>query len=592
MSYLALSHPRSARGCETIAWNNGAGSIVSLIMKSGDVLRLAGVFFCLLAVAACNGSEAGKAGVEAAPPVSEEPAEVAPRPDIYATFPLTADLNALSEQQRQMLVLLIEASDVMDDLFWRQAFRDGYKDWLGSIDDADARRFARLNYGPWDRLDEDKPFLDGFGEKPLGANLYPSDITAEEFEAAKLEGKRGLYSLIRRDEAGQLTLVPYHVAYAAELGRAAALLRDAADLAEHEGFANYLRLRAEALVTDDYQPSDLAWLDVKSNPIELVIGAIETYEDRLFGYKAAYESYVLIKDQQWSERLARFAKFLPELQEGLPVPEEFKAEKPGTDSDVNAYDAIYYSGHSNAGSKTIAINLPNDEQVQLQKGTRRLQLKNAMQAKFEKIVEPIADILIDRGQRQHITFDAFFSNTMFHEVAHGLGIKNTVNGKGTVREALRDLASSMEEGKADILGLYMITSLHEAGELGETDLRDNYVTFLASIFRSVRFGASSAHGQANMVRFNFFAERGAFVRDADSGAYIVDFERMKEAIAAMSELLLTLQGTGDYAGTAKLLQESGSVGAELQGALNRLTDADIPVDIEFRQGLVELGLVE
>jgi hypothetical protein len=544
--------------------------------------------FLLASVAACSKPDADSAAPAAQPPS----ASVAPRPEIYANFALTADLSGLSEQQRQMLVLLIEASNVMDDLFWRQAFREEYADWLASIGVAETRHFAELNYGPWDRLAEDRPFMDGFGEKPLGANLYPHDMTVEEFEAAPLDGKRGLYSLIRRDQSGTLTVVPYRVAYAEQLNRAAALLRDAADLSQHEGFANYLRLRAEALVTDDYQPSDFAWMDIKTNPIELVIGAIETYEDRLFGYKAAYESYVLIKDQEWSERLARFSQFLPELQEGLPVPAEFKAEKPGTDSDINAYDVVYYAGHSNAGSKTIAINLPNDEQVQLQKGTRRLQLKNAMQAKFEKILEPVADVLIHDSQRQYISFDSFFANTMFHEVAHGLGIKNTINGKGTVREALRDLASSMEEGKADILGLYMITRLHEAGELGEVDLRDNYVTFMAGIFRSMRFGASSAHGKANMLRFNFFAERGAFVRDPETGTYTVDFDRMQEAMTALSELLLTLQGTGDYAGTAALIEEKGVIGPELQRDLDRLTQADIPVDIEFTQGLAELQLTE
>ncbi|HEX6260464.1 MAG TPA: Zn-dependent hydrolase, partial [Woeseiaceae bacterium] len=436
------------------------------------VLRQLGAALLIASFTACSGPDADNQPTEKPPPHVEHPASAEPRSEIYANFVLSADLSGLSNAQRQMLVLLIEASNVMDDLFWRQAFRDDYAEWLASIGVAETRRFAELNYGPWDRLAEDRPFMDGFGEKPLGANFYPPDMTAEEFEAAPLEGKRDLYTLVRRDSAGGLIVVPYHVAYGAELARAASLLRDAADLSEHEGFANYLRLRAEALVTDEYQPSDLAWMDVKTNIIELVIGAIETYEDRLFGYKAAYESYVLLKDQEWSERLARFAEFLPQLQEGLPVPAELKAETPGLDSDVNAYDVLYYAGHSNAGSKTIAINLPNDEQVQLQKGTRRLQLKNAMQAKFEKILEPIADILISESQRRHISFDSFFANTMFHEVAHGLGIKNTINGKGTVREALRDLASSMEEGKADILGLYMITHLHEAGELGEIDLRD------------------------------------------------------------------------------------------------------------------------
>jgi hypothetical protein len=426
--------------------------------------------------------------------------------------------------------------------------------------------------------------------KPLGANFYPHDMSKEEFEASDLPGKEGLYTFLRRDAEGALAIVPFHEAYADELDQAAALLRQAAVLADHEGFANYLRLRADSLVNDDYQTSDLAWMDVKTNPIDLVIGAIEVYEDRMFGYKAAYESYVLIKDRDWSERLGKFADFLPELQRGLPVPDAYKQETPGTDSDLNAYDVVYYAGHSNAGSKTIAINLPNDEEVQLQKGTRRLQLKNAIQAKFEKILVPIADVLIDESQRQHVNFDSFFANTMFHEVAHGLGIKNTINGKGTVREALLDVYSDMEEGKADVLGLYMITRLHEAGELGEIDLRDNYVTFMASIFRSIRFGASSAHGRANMVRFNFFAERGAFIRDAETGRYKVDFDRMQDAMAALSELLLTLQGNGDYEGASELLAGKGVISGELQSGLDRLTYANIPVDIVFNMGVAELGL--
>lgn len=568
------------------------GEIIVKTMNKIAALRTLGVSILLAGpMAGCNGPDTAEPVSEsAAPPVEEQSALAAPRPEIYANVTLTADLSAFTEEQRRMIVLLIEASQVMDDLFWRQAFRDDYQEWLQTIGVAETRHFAELNYGPWDRLKNDTPFMDGFGEKPLGANFYPADMTREEFEAAALPEKTGLYSLIRRDETEALTVVPYHVAWSEELGRAAALLREAADLAQHEGFANYLRLRAAALVTDVYQPSDMAWLDVKTNPIDLVIGAIETYEDRLYGYRAAYESYVLIKDRDWSERLARFAEFLPELQKGLPVADEFKAQTPGTDSDLNAYDVIYYAGHSNSGSKTIAINLPNDEKVQLEKGTRRLQLKNAMQAKFDKILEPIADMLIDDAQREQVTFDAFFANTMFHEVAHGLGIKNTVNGKGTVREALLDTAGSMEEGKADILGLYMITRLHEKGELGEIDLRDNYVTFVASVFRSIRFGASSAHGKANMVRFNFFADRGAIVRDPESGKYSIDFDRMDEAMTALSELLLTVQGTGDYEGAVKLMEEKGVIGAQLQSDLDRLTQASIPVDIEFSQGVAELGL--
>ncbi|MEJ2255977.1 MAG: Zn-dependent hydrolase [Woeseiaceae bacterium] len=528
---------------------------------------------------------------EPPPDVSVQPLDQAEvRPEIYAEFRLTADLDHLSDEQQQMVGLLIEAADIMDDLFWRQSFGDDYEEWLASITDSRTRRFAEINYGPWDALDDDKPFMDGFGPKPPGAQFYPEDMSRDEFENAFLPGKAGLYSFVRRDAEGKLTLVPYHVEYADELAAAARLLREAAALAESPDFATYLKLRAAALISDEFQLSDSYWMDVKDNEIDVVIGPIETYMDRLFGYRTAYEAYVLVKDLAWSERLARFAAFLPQLQEGLPVPDAYKQESPGTDADLNAYDVVYYAGHSNAGSKTIAINLPNDEQVQLEKGSRRLQLKNAMQAKYEKILEPIADELIDESQRQHITFDAFFANTMFHEVAHGLGIKNTIDGNGTVQHALQEYSSSMEEGKADILGLYMITELHKAGELGDVDLRDYYVTFMTSVFRSIRFGAASAHGKANMVRFNYFLAEGAFVRDAESGRYRVDFERIGDAISGLSRLLLTLQGDGDYEGAKDLTETQGIIAPTLQNDLDRLTEANIPVDITFRQGAAELGL--
>ena len=511
------------------------------------------------------------------------------RKGIYAPFELTADLSSLSDRQKQMLVKLIRASEIMDELFWNQAL--GAKEpFLSAIHDSDARKFAELNYGPWDRLANEVPFIEGYSEKALGANLYPADMTVEEFEAAELPGKDGLYTLLRRNPQGELYVVPYSEAYAEQLTAAAALLREAAALADDGEFSEYLKARAEAFLSDDYYAGDMLWMNMKNNPIDVVIGPIENYEDRLFGYKAAFESYVLLKDLSWSRRLSRYVGFLPQLQRGLPVADEYKVESPGTDSDLNAYDVLYYAGRSNAGSKTIAINLPNDERVQLAKGTRRLQLKNAMQAKFDKIMLPIAGELIIEEQRPRVTFAAFFANTMFHEVAHGLGIKNTITDRGTVRIALKELASPMEEGKADVLGVYMITSLYEQGELSEGALMDYYVTFLAGIFRSIRFGASSAHGKANMVRFNFFHDMGAFSRDPDNGQYRVDFERMQESIAALSALILTLQGDGDYDGASRLLADKGNIGDELQRDLDRLAAAGIPVDIDFIQGVGVLGL--
>ncbi|MDO6559160.1 dipeptidyl-peptidase 3 family protein [Paraglaciecola chathamensis] len=505
------------------------------------------------------------------------------RLDIYQAVPLTADLSSLSANQKKMLSLLIDASKIMDDLFWQQAYGSDKAQFLARIAGDDVQKFAAINYGPWDRLNGDKPFLTNTKEKPLGAQFYPQDMTKDEFEQSQFADKTGLYSMVVRNEDGSLSSVPYAEYFSEPLHKAAALLNKAATLADDTEFAHYLNLRAKALLSNEYQASDFAWMDMKNNPIELVIGPIETYEDQLFGYRAAFEAYVLLKDLSWSERLSKYAAFLPELQANLPVSEAYKKEMPGANADLNAYDVIYYAGHSNAGSKTIAINLPNDEQVQLEKGTRRLQLKNAMRAKFENILVPIANELIVPEQRGNITFNAFFANTMFHEVAHGLGVKNTINNKGTVRQALKEHASALEEGKADILGLYMVSQLLEKGVISEGTLEDYYTTFMAGIFRSVRFGASSAHGKANMIRFNFFQEYGAFSRNAE-GLYKVNMAKMSEAIDALSRLILTLQGDGDYAGVSKLVSDKGVIKPGLLADLARLTQAEIPVDITFKQG--------
>ncbi len=513
-----------------------------------------------------------------------------PRYDIYAPVKLTTDLSQLTENEKAMLPHLIEAAKVMDDLFWKQANQRDKAGFLADINDAAQKRFVEINYGPWDRLDGNKPFVEGVGEKPKGANFYPVDMTTEEFESFDHDAKSDLYTFLRRDESGSLICVPFSKMFAYELKEASGHLKKAAELCEEEELKNYLNLRAEALITDEFKASDIAWMEMKNNGIDCIIGPIETYEDQLFGYKAAYEAYVLVKDKEWSKRLERYVSFLPELQKGLPVDEAYKQEVPGTSSQLNAYDVVYYAGDCNSGSKTIAVNLPNDEEIQLSHGTRRSQLKNAMKAKFDKILMPISEMLIAEDQRKNITFDAFFANTMFHEVAHGLGIKNTINGKGTVRESLKNHASALEEGKADILGLYMVTELFKKGEIQEGELMDNYVTFLASIFRSVRFGASSAHGKANMVRFNFFKEMGAFSRNESKGTYSVNFEKMQEAMNALSNKILTLQGNGDYEGVGVLFDSMGMIDAGLQGDLDRLETAGIPVDIVFEQGVEALGL--
>jgi len=528
-------------------------------------------------------------------PASQPPAHGGGEVAQYTTVRLTADLSRLTENERRMVPLLIEAAAAMDTVYHQQVYPP-QDSLLASLSDGALRRYIQINYGPWDRLNGDRPFVPGVGPRPPGAYLYPLDLTKAEFERAAASSPdsgralRSLYTVVRRDSAGTLIAVPYHEAYAAPLVHAAARLRQAAALAADAGLRRYLELRAKALETDDYRASDLAWLDMKSNTLELVIGPIETYVDQLFGYKAAAEGFVLLKDREWSARLARYASLLPALQRGLPVPERYKRERPGTDSDLNAYDALYYAGDANAGSKTIAINLPNDESVQLEKGTRRLQLKNVMRAKFDRILVPIAGELIAKDQQSHIKFEAFFDDVMFHEVAHGLGIKQTITGKGTVRTALREQAGALEEGKADILGLYLVTKLLERRELTGATLEDHYVTFLASILRSIRFGATEAHGRANAAQLSYFEEHGAFARDSATGQYRVDFPRMRTAVDSLGGLILRLQGDGSYEAVKQFMATHTVLSPTLQSDLARLRTRGIPVDVVFEQGAGVLGL--
>lgn len=507
----------------------------------------------------------------------------------YARIELKADLSRFSENDRKMMGYLCDAADIMNDLFWKQAFTGDKDQLLSAIKNDTLRKFAEINYGPWDRLDGNKPFLNGYVQKPLGANFYPGEMTSEEFDALKDPDKTSLYTMIRRDDKGKLRVIWYHDFFKEEINQAAALLDSAAALATDAGFRNYLTQRAEALRTDQYYESDLAWMDAKTSDIDFVIGPIENYEDAMYGYKAAYESFLLIKDPEWSAKLAKYSALLPDLQKELPVDGKYKAEMPGTDSDLNVYDVILYRGDCNAGGKTIAINLPNDERVHIQKGTRKLQLKNAMQAKFDKILMPISEIVMNPEQQKMVDFNSFFENVTFHEVAHGLGVKNTINGQGTVRSALMETYTTIEEAKADIMGLYIVDQLYKKGEMSSTSVENNYITFFAGIFRSVRFGAASAHGKANMLCFNWMKDNGAFSRSED-GIYTVDLEKMKAATVSMMAQILKFQAEGDYEGVKKWIEEKSVISPELQQDLDRIAAADIAKDIYFVQGKSVLGL--
>ena len=541
-----------------------------------SILTIAFAVFFFAGISACGYSQVQKKSTD------PKPSHFAQKVSEFATVKLTTDLTKLTAKEKRIIPLLIEIATIADDLYWEQTLGNK-KAFLDSIKDPSATQFAEINYGPWERLNGNKSFIEGFGEKPAGANFYPVDMTKKEFEKWKNDDKTSQYTLIRRNKDKSLQAIWYHEAYSKQIARAASLLKQASALAEDPGLKKYLELRSQAFLIDDYFASDMAWMEMKTNTIDFVIGPIENYEDELFGYKTAYEGVVLVKDQEWSKKLTKFAALLPDLQKNLPVDPKYKTETPGTDSDLNAYDVVYVSGQANAGSKTIAINLPNDEKVQLAKGSRRLQLKNAMKAKFDNILLPIANVLIDPSQRANVKFDAFFSNVMFHEVAHGLGIKNTITGKGNVREALKEKYSSFEEAKADILGLYMTTRLIEMGELTGITAEDCFATYMAGLFRSVRFGAASAHGKANMMCYNYFEDQGAFVRLTD-GTYRVNMDKIRIAMNEWASRVLVLEGDGDYEGAKAYLETNGKIRESLQADLDRLKTAKIPIDIVYSQG--------
>ncbi len=497
----------------------------------------------------------------------------------YAVVEVSSPLyDALSENDKKIVSLFKQAGEIMDGLFWKQTFGD--KALIDALPDGYAKQYAMINYGAWDHLDDNKPFLEGYSEKPLGCQYYPQDMTKEEFEAFADPDKLSLYTVIRRDENGALKTVWYRDEYKEELDKVCALLEEAAALTTNEGMRTYLNERVKAFRTDDYFASDMAWMDMKDCNMDIVIGPIENYDDHLYEAKAAYECFILLKDEARSANLAKYVALLPTLQTMLPCAPEYKTFVPGTSSDLNVYDAIYYAGDCNAGSKTIAINLPNDERVQAAKGARRLQLYNSMMAKFDKILMPIGEVLVTPDQLQHLSADAFFWNVTFHEVAHGLGVKETVNGKGSVDEAMGTQKTAWEEAKADILGLFMVNKLIEMGEITDITKEESMATFIAGIVRSVRFGSASSHGKANMMCYNYMEENGAFSRNAE-GKYVIDFAKAEAAMNSWAELIIRTQATGDLEFAEKFSAENASIREALAADVAKVNGAGIPRDITF-----------
>ncbi|EGC40537.1 hypothetical protein DICPUDRAFT_73875 [Dictyostelium purpureum] len=505
----------------------------------------------------------------------------------YSEFKLEANIDHLNEDDKKMLNYLFKVSDIMDDIFWLESIGEK-SDFLKSIKSKDEKEYAKINYGPWDKFTE-KPFINGYGKKPKGAKFYPDDITEKEFDQLKNKEKDSWYTLLKRNKHGQLYTKWYHEEFADQIKKAASLLESASKYSTNQSFKNYLKLRAKALRTDEYYESDIAWMDLTNNTIDFIVGPIESYADGFKGIKAAHSAQILIKDLDWSKRIEKYNGMLPQLQENLPVSSLYKQDQTSK-GDMYVYYLVYCRGDYNWGSKNIAINLPNDPNVQKVKGTRKLQLKNAMQAKYERILIPMANILVDESQLKHVVFDdGFFQNTMFHEVAHGFGVKFVVtNSSISVRKALEETYSSLEEAKADITGIFFIQYLVNKGEL-KLDIMDCYTSYLAGVLRSIRFGESTAHGLANMISYNFITEMGGFNK-TELGKYRVDKDKMEKAVSELVKRIITIQGDGNKKVAQKFIEKYGYIKDELKEHLDTISKAGIPKDIVFDQDKKNIGI--
>ncbi|MDA3819567.1 MAG: Zn-dependent hydrolase, partial [Candidatus Delongbacteria bacterium] len=507
----------------------------------------------------------------------------------YAKVELTANLDDFTYEQKKMLGILIDVADIMDEIFWIQ-FIAPKDEFLSKIDDEATKAYAKINYGPWDRLNGNKPFIEGYGEKPPGAQFYPEDITKKEFENWDNKNKNSWYTMVRRDTEGELMNIWYHEFFETKVKKAADLLETAAKLAENPWFKKYLKFRAEALRTDEYLSSDLAWLNLKDNQIDFMVGPIALFEDKFMGYRAAHSTQLLIKDIEWSKKLTHFGELMPELQATLPVSDEYKAKKVHTQV-YTVYNNIYSAGSCNAGSKYISINLLHDLRIQGVGSSRQLLLKNIIEAKFSEIMVPMSEILIVEEQQDNITFDAFFENLTFYEMAWDLGITQTVTGEGSVRDVLKETFGAIEGAKTDITSLYLITKLHEMGEFPESDLKDNYVTFLANILRSIRYGYGIPipQGKSSMLEFNHLKENGAIERTTN-GKYKINFEKMKEVVSDFCGFLIKTEGHGNYEYAKLMVQQKAKVDETLGSDIERVNQANVPKDVIFEQGKEILGL--
>jgi len=514
----------------------------------------------------------------------------------FAPTEISADISLLPENERKALSKLIEASKYMEEIFLRQAWQKNpeYRQALASRSDDLGKKaygYFQISYGLWDRLDEHEgPFINEM-EKPKGAGYYPEDITKEEFESYisdhpdQADALKGDFTLVRR-EGESLVAINYSEAFKEWLEPAAALMRQAADLTENESLKTFLRSRADAFFSDQYRQSDMDWMDLDS-PVEITIGPYEVYEDKLFGYKTAFESFVTITDPEESKKLDRYKAELPAMERNLPIPEKMKNLNRGSESPIRVVDVVLTAGDTKAGVQTVAFNLPNDEVVREQKGSKKVLLRNVLAAKYDKILNPIAERLVNEEQRKYVTAEAFTNEVLFHELSHGLGPgKIVVDGRETeVRKELKDLYSACEEAKADIMGVYNIHFMIKKGLLPVSFKKEIAVTYLAGLFRSVRFGIGEAHGKGVALQYNYMLEKGAINYDEATGTFTVNFEDFENWVRELVQDICILQATGDYDGMQAFFEKYVKMPETLATALEKLND--VPVDIAPQYTLAE-----
>ncbi len=520
---------------------------------------------------------------------SKDPAFIKAKLAKYTPVALKVDRSVLNDDQLAVLRLLVKAAQAIDDIFWQQSYSKALEiraalEKSNDPIDKDYLHFLKINYGPFDRQDGDKPFI-GSAPKPPGAGFYPEDLTREELEkyiAEHPDKKEEFFKLntIIRRQGGELVAIPYEEAYRPQLEKAAAYLRQAAEKTDDQLFKKYLTLRAEALLSGDYFKSDMAWMDLRDNLLDIVIGPIETYEDHLMGLKAAYEGIVMIRDRKATEQVSRFVRYINQLESQLPVPRLYKKASVPPPAPIGVFNTVYTSGDANVAVKSIAFSLPNDERVRELKGARTVQQKNIILAKFNKILVPISKKVLKDDLSPFVDGEAFFTNTLLHELAHPLGLNYVKdNPDVTVREALKETYSTIEEAKADVVGLYNVGYFIRRRVLPGDFEQKAYATFLSSIFRSVRFGITEAHAKANMITFNYLLREGAIEFDPATQKYDMDFRKFKNAIKKLAIDLLMIEGDGNYDKAQQWVKELAVIPPEMQHLLEKLND--IPVDVEF-----------